>query len=140
MHGQSRYILCVDDDIDDYTLVFEAIKTIDPSMYIVEAHDGEEALNYLNKAKTFNILPCLVILDINMPRMDGKQTLVHIKEDTDLKNIPVVILSTSDTQRDRLFCSYYGVDLYTKPNKTAEYKLVIDQLLKYCDSGVRDPG
>ena len=132
MSYKSRYILCVDDDIDDSALLFDAVKKTDPSMYIVEVHNGEEALIYLNKAKTFSLLPSLIILDVNMPRIDGKQTLVRIKEDEELKRIPVVIFTTSGNQRDKLFFAHYGVDLYTKPDRASEYRTLIEQLLKYC--------
>ena len=132
MSANSRYILCVDDDPDDHALVCDSIKEIDPGMEIIQAQNGDEALKHLKNAKAETNLPCLVILDINMPRMDGKQTLMHIKKDDQLTKIPVVMLSTSGNSVDKLFCAHYGVELYTKPSNIAEYSGIIKKLLSYC--------
>ena len=82
-------ILYVDDDSDDCIFLIEsfAAKSL---THLVCASDGEEAIKYLNSGK--DDLPSLIILDLNMPRKDGKQTLKHIKSDPQLAKIPVVIL------------------------------------------------
>ena len=76
-----KTILCVDDDPDDLQLLREAIERIDSSYTIVEAYDGEDGLRRLNNMKESNQLPCLIVLDINMPKMDGKQAFVSINSD-----------------------------------------------------------
>jgi len=73
----SRIVLCVDDDPDDRELIRNAIFKVDPSYTVVYATNGKEALQYLS-LQDGKDLPCLVILDINMPVMDGKQTLIEL--------------------------------------------------------------
>ncbi|HVG42290.1 MAG TPA: response regulator [Chitinophagaceae bacterium] len=133
MNSTPRIILCVDDDPDDRDMVCYTIGEIDPSIEVKHAEDGHEALEYLNKAKTGQRLPCLVILDINMPKMDGKQTLAEIKKDNELKKLPVVIFSTSSNPLDKIYCERYGVEMVTKPFNMSGIKKEIGKLLSYCD-------
>jgi CheY-like chemotaxis protein len=104
MSKPQRVVLCVDDDPDDRELICYTIGEIDPSIKIAHAEDGVEAISYLSRAKAEAALPCLVILDINMPRMDGKQTLAEMKKDTELKALPVVVFSTSNNPTDKMYC------------------------------------
>ena len=129
----TKTILCVDDDADDREMVCEAIAHINPAYNVVHAEDGKKAHEYLLKAKTKNEFPCLVILDINMPGMDGKETLAHIKKDDKLRNIPVVLFSTSDSEVDKRFCAKYDVELVTKPSKMQTIAVEIKRLLRYCE-------
>jgi CheY-like chemotaxis protein len=130
-----RTVLCVDDDADDRELVCFTIGEIDPSLKVVHAEDGVEALDYLTKAKGEAALPCLVILDINMPKMDGKQTLSEIKKDEQLSILPVVVFSTSDSPIDKLYCERYGVELVTKPSSMHTMKGEVKRLLQPCVKG-----
>ena len=116
MKNEPRTVLCVDDDPDDRELVCTVIKDIDPSFNVIHAENGLEAHNILSKAKATGQFPCLVILDINMPIMDGKETLVKIKEDKVLSRIPVAMFTTSSNEADKTFFSKYGVALVTKPS------------------------
>ena len=110
-----KFVLCVDDDIDDRLIISEAIKDADPSLVVLEAKDGIEAREFLERAKTAGKFPCLVILDINMPLMDGKETLREIMKDEILKRLRFVFFSTSSNPMDRSFSNEYGVDFVTKP-------------------------
>ncbi|MEO6068987.1 MAG: response regulator [Chitinophagaceae bacterium] len=134
MQPNHRLILCVDDDPDDHMFVCEVIQEADKSFNVIGARNGEEALQVLKTRKEAGELPCLVILDINMPRMDGKQTLVEIKKDPDLKNVPVVMLSTSNSPVDKVFCDHYGVSLYTKPDNVAGFNPILKNLLSHCNN------
>ena len=136
MPTNQRLILCVDDDPDDHMLVCDVIKDADESLNVVGARNGEEALKLLEAGKESGELPCLIILDINMPRMDGKQTLVEIKKDEQLRELPVVMLSTSSSPVDKLFCEHYGVALYTKPDNLAAFHPILKKLLSHCSDPV----
>jgi CheY-like chemotaxis protein len=125
-------VLCVDDDADDREVVCYTIGEIDPSLQVVHAADGLEAIEYLSKAKEKEVLPCLVILDINMPRMDGKQALTEIKKDTELREVPIVVFSTSNNPVDKLFCDRYGVELVTKPSNMPQMQHEVKRLLQPC--------
>jgi CheY-like chemotaxis protein len=135
MLSTTRTVLCVDDDADDREMVCFTIGEIDPSLKVVHAEDGVEALHYLRKAKLEDKLPCLVILDINMPRMDGKQTLSEIKKDDQLSKVPVVVFSTSNSPADKLYCDRFGVELVTKPSTMHTMQDEVKQLLQPCVKG-----
>ncbi|HVG14948.1 MAG TPA: response regulator, partial [Chitinophagaceae bacterium] len=83
-------------------------------------------------AKEEDTLPCLVILDINMPRMDGKQTLAEIKKDNQLSGVPVVVFSTSGNWEDKMYCERYGVELVTKPATMLSMQNEVQRLLLPC--------
>ncbi|HVG42246.1 MAG TPA: response regulator [Chitinophagaceae bacterium] len=133
MTALPRFVLCVDDDEDDRLIVSETIGEVDPHIEVVHATNGLEAIHYLSKAKIDPALfPCLVILDINMPLMDGKQTLATIKKDEELKHLPIVLFSTSNSPMDKLFCEVHGVELITKPSNLLGIKKEVSRLLQHC--------
>jgi CheY-like chemotaxis protein len=133
MSDLPRTVLCVDDDADDREMICYAINQIEPSFEVVHAKNGVEAIDYLIQAKSTQTLPCLVIMDINMPKMDGKQTLGEMKKDEQLSELPVVIFSTSDNPSDKLYCEQYGAELVTKPSSMASIKEEVKKLLHHCD-------
>jgi CheY-like chemotaxis protein len=130
-----RTVLCVDDDADDREIVCAVINEIDPSYKVVHAENGHEAHQYLNAAKKHGDFPCLIILDINMPVMDGKETLVELKKDEVLKQIPVAMFSTSSSPADVAFFSTHGVELVKKPNDLSAIAVEVTKLLSYCGQG-----
>jgi CheY-like chemotaxis protein len=121
-------ILCADDDPDDRELLCEAIERMHPAYRVVHAKNGQEAYQWLEAAEKRQELPCLVILDINMPVMDGKQALGKIKGTEGLSQVPVVMFSTSSNPMDKLFCDRYGVELVTKPSSMK----VLETEIKSC--------
>lgn len=131
MTPNSKKVLCVDDDVDDQLIVSETIQDIDSTIEVVTALNGVEALEFLEKAKSNGELPCLIIMDINMPLMDGKQTLVEIKKDKDLNGVPVVMFTTSSSQLDVAFCEQYGVEFITKPINMQGFYTTIEKLLSF---------
>jgi len=86
-------ILLVDDDLEDREIFCEAIEEIDPSIKCLIAKDGNEAIQLLTR--DYVVLPDYIFLDINMPLMNGKECLQIIKGDPKLKDIPVIIYSTT---------------------------------------------
>jgi CheY-like chemotaxis protein len=128
-----KKILCVDDDPDDRHFLSAAVHKADPTYEVIEAHNGIEALEYLNGFKNSqDQLPCLIVLDINMPMMDGKQTLVKIKADPLLSHLPVVMFSTTSNPLDKELFKRQGVELVTKPRDIATMSVAISQLLLHC--------
>ncbi len=77
-------------------------------------------------------LPCLIIMDINMPQMDGKEALAVIKKNEDLIDLPVVIFSTSNSPIDKLYCTNFGVNLITKPDNVLNLQKEIKGILGHC--------
>src|SRR5687767_10565327 len=115
-----KKILCVDDDADDRLFLTEAINDMNPEVSVVSVENGIEAMNYLNDAKTeASNLPCLIVLDINMPLLDGKQTFQRLKDDPELKKIPVVVFTSSENPNDRQLFRNLGVLMLSKPDNLA---------------------
>ena len=135
MPQATRTILCVDDDQDDRDLICYTIGEIDPLVDMVHAENGVKAINYLTTAKEKEALPCLVILDINMPVMDGKTTLAEMKKDGELSKLPVVVFSTSNNPMDKTYCNSYGVELITKPSNMKNMRLEMRRILQHCAEG-----
>lgn len=127
-----RTILCVDDDPDDREMVGIAINELDPTVKVINAENGKEAHSLLTTAKSTGNFPCLIILDINMPVMDGRETLVAIKDDEELRKIPVAMFTTSSSIADKNFFSQYGVELVTKPSDLTSIVSEVEKLLCYC--------
>jgi CheY-like chemotaxis protein len=122
-------LLCVEDDEDDCSWIKVAAGEIDAELAFVNKPDGREALQFLEQQKEQGALPCLIILDMNMPVMDGKQTLVVIKADAVLQKIPIIVFTTSSNPKDRLFCELYGVELVTKPDRVQDFKKIVHHLV-----------
>jgi CheY-like chemotaxis protein len=115
-----RSILVVEDNSMDVELILEALGEHNLGNRVVVANDGIEALEYLRckgkYAQRHHESPAVILLDINMPRMDGKELLRIIKSDGLLKNIPVVMLTSSHEDPDLVCCYEIGVNAYvTKP-------------------------
>ncbi len=91
----SKPILLVEDDQVDVITTQRALKELEVTNELVHKTDGEDALEYLRDES--NAKPCIIFLDLNMPRMDGFEFLEIVKSDDSLKHIPVIILTTSDT-------------------------------------------
>lgn len=125
-------ILCVDDDEDDLFFIKEVIEAQGHSFDIVEARNGLEAMNYLENSITKDQLPCLIIMDMNMPRMDGKQTIKKIRENARLTRIPVVVFTTSSNLLERKYFESEGIRFITKPFDYKVFTKEIVNLLAFC--------
>jgi CheY-like chemotaxis protein len=126
-------ILWADDDADDLQMMREILLKNNKDSEIIEVSNGKQAINYLLKASESD-LPCLIILDINMPVMDGKETLTLIKQNERLSQIPVVIFTTSASELDRLFCKKMKTEMITKPPNFESLEAAVMKLLSYCRS------
>jgi CheY-like chemotaxis protein len=125
-------ILLVDDDIDDIMLLKEALISINNNCVIEEALDGRKALISLKEARDNDKLPNLVVLDISMPVLDGRELLAILKSEEKLKDLPVVIFSTSSNISDINYCKQFNVDLITKPFELSFLYKIAERLLSYC--------
>ena len=119
----------MDDDSDDLAIIQEAIKTYSTTFTVVEAKNGEEGLDYLRRAKESGELPCLVIMDINMPRMDGRKAIQLIKEDHELSRIPLVVFTTSSSSIDKRYFELYQVQYITKPHQFQAFTNKVAEML-----------
>lgn len=103
------HILLIEDNEGDILLTMEALKEGKFHNTVSVTRDGDEAIMFLNREGKFGneALPDLILLDINLPKVDGKEVLQYIKTHPDLKRIPVIILTTSSSEKD-ILDSYNG--------------------------------
>jgi CheY-like chemotaxis protein len=110
MRITNKPILLVEDDQVDIMTVIRALKDIHVTNPLVQQENGEDALNYLRDSN--NEKPCIILLDLNMPIMNGVEFLQVLKHDDQLKGIPVVVLTTSEEQQDKVNSFNLGVAGY----------------------------
>jgi CheY-like chemotaxis protein len=118
----TRPILLVEDDEVDVMTVKRAVSDLKITNNLVVTENGEEALDYLRNPE--NIEPCIILLDINMPRMNGIEFLEIAKKDEALKKIPVIVLTTSRGDQDRIESFNLGVAGYMI--KPPDYKQFVE--------------
>ena len=126
-------ILCVDDDPDDIALLKEAFHSLKFQYRLVEAHDGIEGLKMLKNIQENGELPCLIVLDINMPRMDGRETFNAIRSNPVLAEVPVVVFSTSSSALDKMFFAKKNVEYFVKPINFNQLAHVAGAFLSICE-------
>jgi len=106
--------LLIDDDLDDQEIFSLALQQVSERFQCVMANDGYDALKHLNNEA--NVLPDFIFLDLNMPRMNGRECLSEIKKHEHLKNIPVIIYTTSSFQDDIIQTQKLGASAFiSKP-------------------------
>ncbi|SHM93666.1 response regulator [Chitinophaga sp. CF418] len=122
-----KVILLVDDDMDDQELFGEAMSIVDSAATCHFASDGEEGLRMLDSG----ILQCdLIFLDLNMPKMNGKQFLAEIKKNSAYRDIPVVIFTTSLREQDGIETAELGASHFlTKPSSFGELCKQLENVL-----------
>lgn len=127
-------VLLVDDSLDDIELMKEALKDARIALNLRETYDGVEAMAYLRGEGEYRDAPRpdLVLLDLNMPRKDGREVLSEIKNDPDLKDIPVVILTTSRADEDILATYKLHANCYiAKPLDFNEFMRVVRSIEQF---------
>jgi len=120
----SRPILLVEDDRVDAMTVKRALKDLKVTNPLVNTPNGEEALGHLRNDS--NEKPCVILLDLNMPRMNGIELLKIIKADDELKKIPVVVLTTSQDTHDKV--DTFGLSVAGYIVKPTDYKKFVETM------------
>ena len=134
MHATTQHvILYADDDQDDQQLITQAFQQYDSNIKIQSVYNGEEALHYLNNLAINEQPPCLIILDINMPKMNGKEALVRIRQSERFRSLPVVLFSTSNSGLDKEFAKKWNAFFISKPITYADLATIAEEFVKHCD-------
>lgn len=136
-------ILIADDDLDDQELMERGLKECKVAINIVSVYDGVKVMDYLlrrHEYKFINELPDLVLLDLNMPLMDGFQTLREIKRYPLLRPIPIYVITTSRSVDDRDKALRLGANgFYSKGSKSSDILKIMREVCKDCFEEVSDP-
>ncbi|MGI0481843.1 response regulator [Geminocystis sp. CENA526] len=135
-------ILLVEDSCTDIILMKKMLQKVNHETHLHVVKDGIEAMDFLSKKGEFNNKPRpdIILLDLNLPRKNGKEVLKEIKEDNDFKIIPVIILTTSDDDKDILECYQSHASCYlTKPLDLQDFDRCINAINNFWFQFVRYP-
>lgn len=130
-------ILYADDDLDDLVIVKDAFEKYADNIELVTAYDGVDAIQYLKSLSSLDPAPCLIILDVNMPRMSGKETLKELRGLERFRNIPVVLFTTSSLPEDRDFALKYNAGFITKPLDSRQIMIIADTFVEHCTDEIK---
>jgi CheY-like chemotaxis protein len=131
-------ILVVEDSSADFEAIQRAFKKLGMKNPVYHCESGEKALDFLYHKNEFSDeksspRPGVVLLDLNLPGTDGREVLKTIKADPSTKSIPVVVLTTSDSDKDIKECYQYGANSYmTKPANWEDFFKAIESFKTYC--------
>lgn len=129
---KAQTILIVEDSDDDYEATLRAFKKANLHNPVSRCASGHEALDFLNRQGEYKDAPHprpgLILLDLNMPGLDGRSTLRLIKENDELKRIPVIILTTSSDERDVEACYQMGANTYVQ--KPVDFDGLIEAIVR----------
>jgi CheY-like chemotaxis protein len=127
-----QHILLVEDDPDDVQLIKDALSN-SGAIDIIHKKNGLEALTYLKELRVNkSSMPSLIVMDINMPVLNGKEMLAILKNDNEFSFIPVIVFTTSSNEEDRKFCQKFSVKMITKPNGMNAFNEQVQNFMDDC--------
>jgi CheY-like chemotaxis protein len=129
-------VLYADDDRDDIEMVREAFQQYS-QVNVITFPDGQALLKYAEQLLSENILPCLVILDINMPGMNGKETLKALRNMIGYDTVPIVLFTTSTLPSEAAFAKSFNAGFVTKPLRTEQINFIAENFIEHCTDEVK---
>lgn len=128
--SKNNFILLAEDDEDDQDLIRMAFSRVDGNYDFEIVNNGQAVLDALTSSEK---MPCLIILDLNMPKLNGLQTLIALTNDPKFQNVPKVILTTSDNDDNkRKSLSHGAADYFVKPASMKDLVATAQRMLTYC--------
>ncbi len=125
-------ILLIEDDIDDVDLLKDALDEIKVPYHMEVIMEGDKVSNYLESVKT---LPEIIVMDLNLPKIGGKEILLELKSSFHLTEIPVIILTTSSSKEDIDYCNRMGIRKFiTKPATIEGWNTTIHSIINVAQS------
>ena len=131
---RTTYFLYAEDDQDDIDILRDALNSSHTHVEMESVVDGFELLKFLQQIDTHDSYPALIILDLNLPRLNGAETLQLLKTDDMYRLIPVIIFSSSASASEADYCRELGADVLTKPTGLGEWNAIIEQMCSYVDA------
>ena len=131
-----KYILYAEDDADDQDLIQDMMSSIDSDLEIVCVDNGQLLLSHLEELQPGSFLPSIIILDMNMPTLDGIETLRTLKAHPKYSTIPVIIFSTSNLEKDRKLALENGASHFiTKPVHHEDIEQICKRFAEFAYNG-----
>lgn len=128
----SKFILVGEDDLDDVDLLREVFLSVDDTYSLIFFHSGRQIIEALDQMPG-NKLPCLIVLDYNMPGLNGAEILKKLKDSDRYNTVPKVIWSTSGSEVYRKMCLELGAnDYFTKPSSLQELSQIARHIISFC--------
>ena len=132
--NQNEHIVFVDDDEEDRLIMLDYLKECGKEKQVKFIKNGQDALTYLESIAENAALPRLIVLDLNMPILNGTQTLYELKANRRFKDIPVMIFSTSENENEKRKCLMLGADEYlVKPSTYLDGLKLAERFTRYLD-------
>jgi DNA-binding response OmpR family regulator len=129
-------ILLIEDDIDDVDLLKEALNDNNVHYEMEVIMEGDKVYNYLKESDK---LPGIIVMDLNLPKTDGKEILQEIKSTSPFINIPIIVLTTSSSKDDMDYCHKMGINKFiTKPATIDGWNSTISSILDVATSDVKN--
>jgi CheY-like chemotaxis protein len=130
----AHQILVVDDDLEDHYIVKEYFNEAGYSNCVTFITNGKAAIDFLENLSNNDPIPKLIVLDLNMPILNGTQTLIQLKQMPRIKNIPIIIFSTSENENEKRKCLSLGaVNYLVKPTTFTDGEKMVAQFIEYLD-------
>jgi CheY-like chemotaxis protein len=127
-----------DDDKDDLSLVADALQPYKDSIELCLFERGYDAHKYLLQLEKRGEKPCLIILDMNMPGIAGRELLPIVRSIPFFDDVPVVLFTTSSSQNDYHFALQYNAGFITKPMTYKQMDIIAEQFLSHCSNNIRE--
>lgn len=132
--SKSHQILVVDDDLEDHLILDTFFREAGLETIVGYRENGQQALYYLQDITEETNLPRLIVLDLNMPILNGTQTLMRLKQTSRFKNIPVIIFSTSQNETEKRKCLSLGaIDYMVKPLTQNECREIVKRFSAFVE-------
>lgn len=133
MNGNNKLVLYIEDDPDDCEFLSEAFREISAEVDMRTAANGVEAMAWLHRRmEEGSPLPSLIVLDLNMPLLNGGDTFLRLRAHPVLKQIPVVVFTSSENPQDKALFQRLGVELITKPDHLSYLYQIAGHMLSHC--------
>lgn len=136
--AQKHTIMYAEDDEDDQQLFRESFLKYSSDIEMIILNNGVEAVSYLNSLSASDPKPCLIILDINMPRMNGLEALKEIKGNKRFANIPAIVFTTSSQQQDKKIATEFNASFITKPIDPRQMEMITEKFIEHCGNDVHN--